>query len=158
MRAEVGVALEQRLQEHVGALAARRASAALLGRIQTLVGEPQGALDVARLGRQVHRAVRAVDPPTLAVVGERLDRGGEDLVDGSRSTIDQDAELVASQAVAVARRRGRGEPGAEATEQRIPGRVAERVVVVLEPVEVVGAERQRARLVRARQQPGEIRA
>ena len=72
--------------------------------------------------------------------------------------VEQDAELVAAQAVgaAVARDRG-GEIGAEALQQRVAGGVAEGVVVLLEAVEVeegeaapVGGRRLRRRRPRGR--------
>ena len=106
VRAEIRVALAQRLQEHVRALAARRATPALLGFVQPLVGEPQGAFDIVGVVWQEHRAVRTVDRPALASIGERGERTGEDLVDTAAG--DQDAELVAAQAVGAAvARRGR---------------------------------------------------
>ncbi len=57
---------------------------------------------------------------------------------------DQRAELVAAQAVGLGPRRHReGQTARQAVQQRVAGRVAERVVVVLEAVEVKEREQHR---------------
>ena len=49
--AQLGVALGQRAQQHVAALAARRAAAAVLVRVHALVGDAQRLAGVVRLAR-----------------------------------------------------------------------------------------------------------
>jgi hypothetical protein len=111
-------------------------AAAVLVRVHALVGLAQ------RLGRfadplEHHGAVRAADVEALAPLGQRGARVGDHGVAVAVRHEREDAELVAAHAVGATAALERGRQVAtEALEQRIASRVAERVVVGLEAVEV----------------------
>ena len=133
--AELGVAFGEGAQQNVRALPARRHPPGVLGVVHALVGQQQRLVRRRDLGQQHDRAVRASDRERVAVLAQRLDRGGACGV-GVRPR-DEDAELVAAQPIGLARLGDRvGEPPAEAREQRIAGLMAERVVVDLESVQI----------------------
>ena len=155
--AQLGVALGQRAQQHVAALVARRAAAAVLVGVHALVGDAQRLAGVVR-----PRRARAIAPneqvmakPSPCSVRARGAVGA--LRDGIRSDAEQHAELVAAHAVG---RAGAddvlAELGSEALQQGVAGRVAVGVVVVLEAVEV--EERQHGALALAARRRGRGRA
>ena len=103
--------------------------------------------------RQLDRAVGAADLEALAALGQRARRrpttsGSATSSPGVNSA--QNSSPPMRNAVPRPRRK-RGEAGAEADEQRVARRVAERVVVVLEAVEVEQHQHERLGGRRARQ-------
>ena len=142
MRDEIAVALGEHLQERLlGRRApAPSASAPLVG-VQALIGDVQGLIE--RDAREDARAAaRAADRIARTALAERRLGRREHLLalGGGRD----DHELVATDPVGAAVRADDGcEAAPQAREQRIAGRVAERVVVVLEPVEVEHPDGQR---------------
>src|SRR6185312_502529 len=138
--AEIGVALGQRANQDVAALAPRGGAPGVLLGVHGLVGLAHGLGRVARVARDDSRAERRRDGEAVAGLRERTGRRllHRRLVRRARD----DAELVAAGAVGVPTERGDsvGERGAEAHEERVAGLVAERVVVVLEAVEVEQGE------------------
>ena len=137
--------LAQHLQQHIGALAAGRGAARLV-LVHALVREAQGIRRGGYLGRDVRKAVGAADLEHVAGLGER-GRGDRD---GLRAlavlVAGEHAELVAAHPVRGATALHRAaERHSQAVQQRVAGRMAEGVVVLLEAVEVEEAENPRPR-------------
>ena len=131
------------LQQEVGALAPDRRPVGLV-RVHALVGQPQGLLRRRRLGRDAGEAVRAADLEGVAGVAERLGGQQQQLVALAGRDRGEQAELVAAHPVDAAEALGRRlQALGQADEQRVAGRVAEAVVVLLEAVEVEEREQLR---------------
>ena len=117
------------------------------------------SVGVLRLAREHDRAVRGGDVEALAVLGQRRRRARDDRVGDLVARLEQRAELVAAHperppAPAQIGRQVRAQPH----QQRVAGRVAEGVVVVLEAVEVEEHEHDRPRVVGVGQQARRARA
>ena len=139
---EAGMALGERAQEHVGALAPRRGAPGVLVRIHTLIGDQEGLAGTRRLAGDGDGAIGGRDREPVAVLGERGGRPELDL--RARAGVGQHAELVAAEAIgAPVGLNAALECLAQAREQRVAGKVAEGVVVVLEAVEVEEQEHRR---------------
>ena len=130
-------------------------AAALLLRVHALVGEPERLVGLGRLVGQRDRPYAAEIVEALAVLAQRA-LGARDHELGLRAVVaHDDAELVAAHPVGVAAPRDEArEVVAEPAEQRVAGGVAERVVVLLEAVQV--EERRDVALVRAPEQLLEV--
>ncbi|HET6550333.1 MAG TPA: hypothetical protein VFG79_17855, partial [Solirubrobacter sp.] len=112
MVAQLRMALGQRGEQDVAALAPRRVRAAVLARVHPLVGEAQRLADLVRVVRDRDRAVRRADGEALTALGERgrgLGRRG--LRRPTRPGPQQRAELVTAHAVGGALA---GDPAREA--------------------------------------------
>jgi hypothetical protein len=135
--AEIRAVLGEEPQQDVGALTPSRHAAGRLLLIHALVGEQQRRLGSLGVGRQHRDTERAADREALALLGERARREGCEAVRGSTGDLGDDAELVAAHAVRGPDPLHRAvQTLAEPGEQRIPGQMAERIVVLLEAVEV----------------------
>ena len=134
--------LGDQLDERIAHLAALAHAVGALVRVEPLVGELQGALEVGRLGGQERGAARAADREPFAVVAQRQPRVLQN--PGRLGRPREDAELVAAHAIGggLGADHGGG-AAAEALEQGVARGVPERVVVGLEAVEVVEAEGER---------------
>ena len=146
MPGEQRVPLHQHAQEGIGRLASRRRALAVLLVVHPLICNAQGGRGVAGLVRDPDEAVRDRDLESLAVLAEG---GGRSRHGERRVALDRQerAELVAAHPVGARQRPDRAlEGGSEPGQQRIAGRVAERVVVALEPVQVEENEYLRAAL------------
>ena len=97
---ELGVALGKRAEQDVGALSAGRHPPGVLGGVHALVGEQERLVGRRGLRHQRDRAVRTSDRERIAVLVQRLGRGGT-CCGGARPR-DEDAELVAAEPVGLA--------------------------------------------------------
>ncbi len=105
--------------------------------VHALVGELQRVGDLGSLARHLCRPERAGDLEALAVLAQGLAGGDGDLVGALEASLREHRELVAAEPVGLGAALHRlGELAAEADQQRVAGRMAERVVVGLEAVEV----------------------
>ena len=135
MALEAGMALGQRAQEHVGALALGRRAAGVLVRVHALVGDEEGLAGDGRLLRDGDGAVGRGDREAVSALDERGGRQQLDLI--AAIGVGQDAELVAAEAIRTPVALDTAvERLPEAREERVAGEMAEGVVVALEAVEV----------------------
>jgi hypothetical protein len=135
--AERGVALVEHPQEDVHALAAGRRAMTVLVHVHAAVGDSQRVRHTIGLVRKQHRPVRTGDGEALALLAEGGCRGVDQRTGPHARRGADNAELVAAHPIrAAATGDGGLEAPGEMQEQRIPRRVAERVVVELESVEV----------------------
>ena len=113
------------------------APARVLLRIEPLIGGLQRVSRVGRLVREHDGAERRLDLEPFALLGERGARAVDERLGLTVRDRREEAELVPAEPISgtFGARYGR-EFLAEAREQRVAGRVAERVVVALESVEV----------------------
>ena len=112
---------------------------------------------VGRLVGQDHGAERARHLETLAVLGESGDRGVDQAPCLRSPRRCEQAEFVAAEPVRAPVRTGdERELRSQPRQQRVAGRVAERVVVRLEAVEVVDREHPWLRRARVLQHPLEL--
>ncbi len=154
--AELWVAFEEGANQDVPALGLGGQPPAVLLRVHPLVGLPQRLLRVRRVLGDPHDPVRAPDLEPVALLGQREHRGAEQVVEALPRLRRQDAELVPAQAIPTATAvHRRGELRRQTLEQRVSRRVTERVVVVLEPVQVEHRERERLAVVDHRHEVGE---
>ena len=147
VRSQVGrVLVEHREQQVAGLALGRRPPAVLLG-VHPLVDDPKRRRRVARLARQERETVGRAD--VCVLVGKRLERRRQRPLELRRRAVEQDAELVAAEAVGGAGAgEGRREPGAELREERIAGGMPVGVVIGLEAIEVEHRQGRR-RVIRA---------
>ena len=118
-------------------------------RVEPLVRDAERVARVGRLVGQEHGAEGARDVEGLAVLGEGPDGGVDQRLLVALPDAHQHAELVAPEPVGrAAVARDERELRAEPDEERVPGRVPERVVVALEAVEVEDHQHRRRRPVR----------
>ena len=101
VRVEVGLALVERLEQHLVRLVACRPLAALLD-VQPLVGLAQRADPLARMLGEEDRAERARHREALALLAESGERVVEQPARERRVGRRQEAELVAAEAIAAA--------------------------------------------------------
>ena len=158
VRAEVGVALGHRAQQHVLALApgrrARRRACCAYIRWSAMRSASTGVAR-PRAGSETAPCEQPIEKP-VALLGQR--RGGAAATSASRgSPAGRRSAQNSSPPMRYARPRPstrRGRLRAQAREQRVARRVAEGVVVVLEAVEVEQREHERTLGRRLRQQLG----
>ena len=122
-------------EEQIARLPLRRDAVVVLLGVHALVDDAQRRRRVAGLTRQEGEAARRAD--RLVLLGQRLERLADRVLELGRRPVQEHAELVSAQPVGGARRRERRrQAGAEPRQQRVAGRVPVGVVVGLEPVEV----------------------
>ena len=146
---EVGSRSAMHPHEQVARLAARAAAAAALAGVHALVGQRAAPRSASRASSgTTTRPCEAPIREAVAVLAQRVDgapsTSGVVVVSAPSS---EQAELVAAEPVGAPPTRG--QRGREPAQQRVAGRMAERVVVVLEAVEVEEDERVRASRVRS---------
>ena len=143
--AQVRVALGQRAQQHVLALAARGRAAGVLLRVHALVGDPQRLGDVRRLERAARsrrRSSRSRSPRRARRARRRRRRRAARATRRPGRSSAQNSSPPMRKAEPRPRRKpARLAPSRD--QQRVAGRVAEGVVVVLEAVEVEEHEHER---------------
>ena len=152
MVVQLGLALVERLEQCVGCLAGGGAAAGRLARVEALVGGPQGGLDRRQLAG-------ATTPPYEAPTSKPSPRSESASTVRDRDRVDpfvaergENAELVAAEPVGRPVRPDRLEQAvAEPSEQRVSGRVPERIVVELEAVEIADQDAEWPRRSRERQ-------
>ena len=141
------VALLEGDHERLRDLAARPDATSGLVLVHADVRAAQRVARRRGLAREQHDAVGGGHGEPACGGRERLRGAFGDRVVIGRAGVDQHAELVAAHAVCAADPvDGLGEVAAERRQQRVAGRMAVRVVVVLEAVEVEERERCRRRL------------
>jgi hypothetical protein len=128
---QLGVALVQRMKQHVLALVVRGPSLPALLGVHALVRQAQRLGGVLGLHGQQGVAVGRVDPETAAVLGQGC-RGRRDgrLGPGCRRDRGEDAELVTAQPVSTAVRRDRRGKGTPEPGQQVVARAVPEGVVV----------------------------
>ena len=143
--------------QHVLGLLARAGTTAALVRVHPLVGKLQRVVGVGRLVREEHRAAGRADRESFARLGEGADGSRDGRLQLLRHDLQQDTELIAAEAVGAALHlHRRGQLGAQPGQQRVAGGVPERVVVVLEAVEVEQQEHARCARPRVCQVAAEV--
>ena len=127
--------LDQR-HEDVGALAVGGWPAGRLVVVEAHVCDMEGRLDRVRLGGQEGCAVRGADLERIAALGHRRPRRPDDVLGVVGGC--EHAELVAAHPVGSAPEPGDGglQPRAEPLQEQVARRMAEGVVVLLEPVQI----------------------
>ena len=137
---ELGLALVEGAEERLVRIFPRRLASPLLD-VEALVRLAERPCRVRRLLGEQDGAEGARHGEPLAVLAERLERVVEQAASQRRVGGSEQAELVAAEPIAASvAGGGLGQLLAETFEQGIAGRVAERVVVSLESVEVVDRE------------------
>ena len=124
------------------------ADGADLGGVHALVGELEQRGRGGGLVGDGGQAARGADAEHVAPLGESGGAVGDQRIVGGEPSVQQEAELIAAEAIGppvVADRRAQGGP--EPGQQRIAGSVAEGVVVALEAVEIEEHERLGVELV-----------
>ena len=119
---QIGLAFAQDGEQDLARLA-RVDAAAVLERVHAVVGQPQRLGGVARVAGERDQAVGGVDREGLGGLGQRVQRRDHDRVAGAGVVVEQQAELVAAQAVgapvaATAASRSAPEPRAAARRRR----------------------------------------
>ena len=139
VRTQVGGVLVDHGEQEVARLPLRGDAVVVLLRVHALVDDAQGRGRIAGLTRQEREAARRAD--RLVLLGQRLERLADGLLELGRRAVQEHAELIPAQPVGGARRgECRREAGAEAGQERVAGRMPVRVVIGLEAVEVEHGE------------------
>ena len=131
-------------EQQVAHLEPRRAAVAILSFVHPPVGKRECLTRGLRLVRDQREAVRTAHGAGVVRLAERGLELGQQHVELTRITGDERTELVATEAVRGSTiLHGLLEPARELREQPVALEVAERVVVVLEAVQVEQHERSR---------------